>query len=211
MTLCYLACLWAGHDTSQILSDVFFSYNKGFFTLYSVYFSVLLKNLSKKKSNKQLLGTNTTIYRVSSAIFFFLASRFSDVSINAIWLARACAVSYAWKAIWLADACIASRKVEHFSTVAASYAWNATQQTQRNQNSVRQMMTSPHWKWMGMRQPCRINAFQRVHVSDGLMATKCWLYDWTLDRGISFIQGDWKEWESDFPGDWSDDAIQQQC
>ena len=47
------------------------------------------------------------------------------MSINAIWLASACAVSYAWKAIWLADTCIASRKVEHSSTLAK--AWNATQ------------------------------------------------------------------------------------
>src|SRR4029434_7814476 len=32
----------------------------------------LLKNLSKKKSNKQLLCTNTTIYGVWSATIFFL-------------------------------------------------------------------------------------------------------------------------------------------
>src|SRR4029434_94463 len=31
-----------------------------------------LKNLSKKKSNKQLLCTNTAIYGVWSAIFFFI-------------------------------------------------------------------------------------------------------------------------------------------
>src|SRR4029434_2686081 len=31
----------------------------------------LSKNVSNKKSNKQLLGTNTTIYGVLSAIFFF--------------------------------------------------------------------------------------------------------------------------------------------
>src|SRR4029434_9610982 len=36
--------------TSQILSDVFFSYNKGVFTLYSVYFSVTFKNIEAKKS-----------------------------------------------------------------------------------------------------------------------------------------------------------------
>src|SRR4029434_1006388 len=32
----------AGSDTSQIPSDVFFSYNNGVFTLHSVYFSVTL-------------------------------------------------------------------------------------------------------------------------------------------------------------------------
>ena len=67
------------------------------------------------------------MYGVWSAISFFLASRSLDVSINVIWLASICAVSYAWKAIWLADTCIASRKVEHSSTLAASKAWNATQ------------------------------------------------------------------------------------
>ena len=33
----------AGSDTSQIPSAVFFSYNNGVFTLYSVYFSVTVK------------------------------------------------------------------------------------------------------------------------------------------------------------------------
>src|SRR4029434_9487674 len=42
-----------------------------FFTLHSVYFSVTFKNSKQKKSNKQLLCTNTTIYGVLSGIFFF--------------------------------------------------------------------------------------------------------------------------------------------
>ena len=47
---------------------------------------------------------------------FFWACRFLDVSIYGIWLASACAVSYAWKAIWLADTCFASRKGTFFNS-----------------------------------------------------------------------------------------------
>ena len=42
----------AGSDTSQIPSDVFFSYNNGVFTLHSVYFSVTFTK-SKQKKVKQ--------------------------------------------------------------------------------------------------------------------------------------------------------------
>src|SRR4029434_447318 len=61
----------AGSDTSQIPIDAFFSYNNRVFTLHSLISLYLLKNLGKKRSNKQLLCTNTTINRVWSAIFFF--------------------------------------------------------------------------------------------------------------------------------------------
>ena len=89
----------------------------------TVYFSVTFK-----KSNQKKVKQTTFRYKYDHLrslvrhlfFYFFLASL--DVSINAI-----CAVSYAWKAIWLADACVASRKVEHVSTPAASSAWNATQ------------------------------------------------------------------------------------
>src|SRR4029434_10184358 len=40
----------AGSDTSQIPSDLFFSYNIGVFTLHSVFFSVTLKKSKQKKS-----------------------------------------------------------------------------------------------------------------------------------------------------------------
>ena len=121
-TLWVLACLHkiGGSDTSQILSDIFFSYNNGVFTLYSVYFSVTFKKSKQKKVKQTTIRYKYDHLRSLVGIFFFWACRFLDVSMYGIWLASACAVSYAWKAIWLADACIASRKVEHSSTLAAS-------------------------------------------------------------------------------------------
>src|SRR4029434_4217311 len=57
--------------TSQILLDVFFSYNKGVFTLYSVYFSVTFKKSKQKKVKQTTFGYKYDHLRSLVAIFFF--------------------------------------------------------------------------------------------------------------------------------------------
>ena len=104
--------------------------------MYSVYFSVTFKKSKQKKVKQTTIRYKYDHLRSLVGIFFFWACRFLDVSMYGIWLASACAVSYAWKAIWLADTCFASRKVEHSSTLATSKAWNATQRNGTEPNGA---------------------------------------------------------------------------
>ena len=53
------------------LSDVFFSYNKGVFTLYSVYFSVTFKKSKQKKVKQTTFRYKYDHLRSLVAIFFF--------------------------------------------------------------------------------------------------------------------------------------------
>src|SRR4029434_5297739 len=55
----------AGSDTSQIPSDVFFSYKNCFFTLQSVYFSVTFKKSEQKKVKQTTFKSLFTLWVVA--------------------------------------------------------------------------------------------------------------------------------------------------
>src|SRR4029434_10061473 len=65
----------AGSDTSQIPSDVFFSYNNGVFTLHSVYFSVTFTKSKQKKVKQTTFMYKSDHLRslVRRHLFFFYA------------------------------------------------------------------------------------------------------------------------------------------
>src|SRR4029434_7759991 len=103
------------------------------------------KNRSKKKSNKQLLGTNMTIYGVWSPSFFFLTCRFLHVSIytGSDWLAPVLSVMHERQFDWLTHA-LPHEKLNILQLLLQKKHETHRTGTQRSHNSVRQRMTSPH-------------------------------------------------------------------
>src|SRR4029434_4954933 len=95
----------AGSDTSQIPSDVFFSYNKGVFTLYSVYFSVTFKKSMQKKVTQTTFVYKYDHLRSLVAIFFFFSLPLSRREhTGSDWLAPVLSVMHERQIDWLTHA-----------------------------------------------------------------------------------------------------------
>ena len=80
------------------------------------------------------------------------------------WLAPVLSVMHERQFDWLTHA-LPHEKLNILQLLPQAKHETQRKGTQRSHNSVRQRMTSSHSKWMGICQPWRINAFQRVGVN----------------------------------------------